>query len=93
MRRAVCKSDVAGLHGRTVFDKDFHRECRVECGKNPTGYVDTGQNAFFFDQEFGTSHLVGGNATKRGMVAIADVFGKGQGYQVVNQSTDIGGLP
>ncbi len=49
------------------------------------GDTDAGQDSVFLDEQSGFSHDILGDATKGGMVAVADVFGKSQVYQLVVQ--------
>ena len=53
--------------------------------KNRFGYLNSGQNSFFFNQQPGFSRCCFGNTAKRGVVAITDIFGESQFNKSVGQ--------
>ena len=70
--------DVTGLHMGSVFDIDFHLHCGVEATEHFLGYLHTSEDALFLDEELALSVGISRDAAERGVVAIANVFGKGE---------------
>ena len=76
---------ITRLYGCTVINEHFHLHGRIETAEHLLCYLDTGQDARFFYQQFGFAHCRSRNARKGCMVSIAYIFGESQVYQPVNQ--------
>ena len=76
-------NDVARLHMGTILNIHFHLHRGVEAAEHLFGYLHTGKDALFFDEEFAFAVGIGRDATERGVVAIANVFGKSEVYEFI----------
>ena len=74
--------DVTFLHTRTISHQYLHLHIRVEAMEHLLSHFHTGQNTIFLDQQMALAHSILGDAAKRSVVAISDIFGKRQ----INQS-------
>ena len=61
-----------------VLDIYFHLHRGVEAAEHFLGYLHTGKDALFLDEEFALAVSIGRDATERGVVAVANVFSKGE---------------
>ena len=61
-------------------------EIGIETMEDFFGGAFAGEDAFFLDHQLALAHGVGGNATKGGVVAVANVLGESQVDETVGQS-------
>ena len=82
-------SDVALLHTGTILHQhlDLHR--RIETMEHLLGNLDACQDTIFLDEQMRLTHGILRNTTQRGVVTIANILGKRQVNQLVNQFFDI----
>ena len=81
----VKKGDVALLHTRTILHQHLHLHGGIETVEYLLGYLHTSQNTVFLDEQMTLTHRVVRNTAQGGMIAIADILGKRQVNQSVNQ--------
>ena len=72
------ESDVAFLHLCAILDEDGHLQLRIEGLEDTASHLYAGQYAVLLDDQLALAHLRSGNATERGVIAIAYVLGEGQ---------------
>ena len=61
-----------------IFDIYFYRELGIEAVENALCNVYSGEYSFLFYHQFAFAYGVGRYATKSCMVAIANIFAKGE---------------
>ncbi len=67
-----------------LLDETRHLKFGIEFLEYATRYVHSSQNSFFLHQKMLLAHFVGANGREGSMIAIADIFGKSQGEQVID---------
>ena len=72
------EGDVALLYLCAILDEDRHLQLGIEGLEDTACHLYTGQYAIFLDDQLALTHLRGGNATERGVIAIANVLGESQ---------------
>ena len=88
IRRSVCSSERTlpvtmkatspGLTWAAVMDEDLHLERRVEAVEHLAGNLHAREHALLLDEELALAHRLLGDAAKGGVVAVANILGKGQ---------------
>ena len=68
----------------TVLNEYLDLHLGVKAVEDLLGNLDAGKDALFLDEEFALAVSIGRDATERGVVAIAYIFGKRQINQSVN---------
>ena len=81
--------DVALLDTSAVTHEHLDLHIWVEATEHLLGNLHTSQNAVFLDEQMRLTHRILGNTTQGSMVAVADVLGKRQVNQPVNQLLDM----
>ena len=74
---------VAGLYRCAVFHTCRYLQRGVKFAEDFFSYSESGQYAFFFDQQARLSHRCFRNAAKRRMIAVTNIFGEGKIYEFV----------
>ena len=69
---------VARLDMGAVMDEDLHLERRVEAVEHLAGNLHAREHALLLDEELALAHRLLGDAAKGGVVAVANILGKGQ---------------
>ena len=72
------EGDVALLHLCAIFDEDGHLQFWIEGLEDTACHLYAGQYAVLLDDQLALAHLRSGNATERGVIAIANVLSEGQ---------------
>ena len=79
------KGDIARSHVGTVLDVGCHFKLWIKLLKDFLCHLNTSKYAFLFDYQARAPHFVGWDAAQCGSITVANILGKRQIYQLINQ--------